>query len=263
MSGGAGRSVAVDQVEVAEAGEPLCQLERVRDRRAREQEPRLCPVDPRDPAEPAEHVADVRAEHAAVHVRLVDDDECEVREQLAPSRVVGEDPEMEHVGVREHHVRALADRRTLLAGCVAVVDRGTDPLVEAEGVEAPRLVLGKRLRRVEVERAGGGVLRQHLERRQLKAERLARRGPGRDDRLVFERGVERPRLVLVELRDPRLVQRTADGGIELSRHRHEARLPRLIDIVVNEPLVATARLQQARPGLRLAGGRHRPSMVAR
>ena len=43
----------------------------------------------------------MRAEHAAVDVRLVDDDDREVREEVAPARVVGQDPDVEHVGVRE------------------------------------------------------------------------------------------------------------------------------------------------------------------
>ena len=50
------------------------ELARVRDRRRGEQELRLGAVDAREPAQAPEHVADVRAEDAAVDVRLVDDD---------------------------------------------------------------------------------------------------------------------------------------------------------------------------------------------
>ena len=53
------------------------------------------------------------------------------------------------------------------------------------------------------------------------------------------------RLVLVELCDPGLVQRAADADPELSRHLNKARAARLIKIVVNEPLVASAGLEEA------------------
>ena len=75
---------------------------------------------------PPEDVADMRAEHAAVHVGLVDDDHAQVVEHVAPAVVVGQDPDVQHVRVREDrvrrppNVRALADRR------VAVVDRGPE-----------------------------------------------------------------------------------------------------------------------------------------
>ena len=80
-------------------------------------------VHARQPAEPAQHVADVRAEDAAVDVRLVDDDVGEVGEHVAPAVVVGEDADVEHVRVREHEVRPLADLPPSLRLRVAVVDR--------------------------------------------------------------------------------------------------------------------------------------------
>ena len=159
------RGVVVDQVEVGETGESLGELNRVRDRRAREQEPRIGAVDRRRPSQPPQDVGDVRAEHAAVHVRLVDDDEREVRQQVVPALVVGQDPDVEHVGVREDEVAALPDRGPLVARRVAVVDRGADRLVQAEGVEHSRLVLGERLGRIQVEGASGPVGAQHLKRR--------------------------------------------------------------------------------------------------
>ena len=63
-------------------------------------------VDRGDSPQPPQHVRDVRAEHAAVDVGLVDHDEREVREQLVPSSVVGQDPDVEHVRVREDQVAA-------------------------------------------------------------------------------------------------------------------------------------------------------------
>ena len=151
------RPVPVDELEAGQAGRALGELDRIGDRRARQQEARLAAVDRGDASQPPEHVGDVRAEHAAVDVRLVDDHERQVREQLAPGRVVGQDPDVEHVGVGEDQVRALADRRPLGSRGVAVVDRRPDLLVQAEGVQRPRLVLGQRLGRVEVERSRGAV----------------------------------------------------------------------------------------------------------
>ena len=123
----------------------------------REQDPRRRAVRRGDPPQPAQHVGHVRAEHAAVDVRLVDDDDREVREEVRPQRVVGQDPDVEHVGVGQHEVRLAADRGALLARRVAVVDRRADGLAEPERVDRARLVLGQRLGGVEVQRARLGV----------------------------------------------------------------------------------------------------------
>ncbi len=104
------------------------ELARVRDRRRREEELRLRVVDPRQPPEPPEDVRDVRAEDPAVHVRLVDDDVAEVREDVSPAVVVREDADVEHVRVREHDVRPLPDLPAALARRVAVVDRRPEAL---------------------------------------------------------------------------------------------------------------------------------------
>jgi hypothetical protein len=65
----------------------------------------------------------VRAEHAAVDVRLVDHDPGEVREQVAPVAVVRKHANVQHVRVGEDQVRAVADGAALLTRGVAVVDR--------------------------------------------------------------------------------------------------------------------------------------------
>ena len=49
----------------------------------------------------------MRAEDAAVDVRLVDDDEAQVRENVSPAVVVREHADVEHVRVREDDVRPL------------------------------------------------------------------------------------------------------------------------------------------------------------
>ena len=194
---GDGRAVALDDGEVVEAGEALGELAGVADRGARHQEARGGAVGAGDAPEPSEHVGDVGAEHAAVDVRLVDDHDREVGEEVPPRGVVREDPEVQHVGVGEDDVAVAADRRALLARRVAVVDREPGVL-DVEAVERARLVLGERLRRVEVERAGAGVAAEDVEGGELEAERLAGGGAGGDDRRAGPGGVDRLGLVAVE-----------------------------------------------------------------
>ena len=119
---GARRGVVAEHGHV-DAQQRARQLAGVRDRRRGEEELRVGSVDPRDPAEAAEDVADVRAEDAAVDVRLVDDDVGQVREHVSPAVVVRQDADVEHVGVGEDEVRPLADLPAALGLGVAVVDR--------------------------------------------------------------------------------------------------------------------------------------------
>ena len=133
---GAGEPSSSIRREVLQPGQALGQLDGVGDRGGGEQEARRVAVGGGDPAQAAQDVGDVRAEHAAVDVGLVDDDDREVREQLGPGGVVGEDADVEHVGVGEHDVRAPADVRARLARGVAVVDRRVDALGQAEGASA-------------------------------------------------------------------------------------------------------------------------------
>jgi hypothetical protein len=122
----------------------------------------------------------VRAEDAAVDVRLVDDDVAEVREHVSPAVVVREDADVEHVRVREDEVRPLADLPAALARRVAVVDRRLQAL-EPQLAERARLVLRERLRRVEVERARLRLARDRVEHGQVERERLPGRRARRDD----------------------------------------------------------------------------------
>ncbi len=115
------RAVGVDQLELG-GDEALGELERVGDRR-RGQMNLVRAVHTGHPAQPPEHVGDVGAEDAAVDVRLVDDDEAELRDELRPALVMGEQADVDHVGVRQDQVRTAPDRGALLARGVTVVDR--------------------------------------------------------------------------------------------------------------------------------------------
>ena len=193
----------------------LAELARVGDRGARQHEARLGAVGARQPPQPAQHVRHVRAEHAAVDVRLVDDDPGQVRQHVAPRAVVGQHAHVEHVRVGEDQVGALADRAPLLARRVAVVDRvAQEAAAPSSGRQLARLVLRERLGRVEVERARRGVGRERVEHRQVERQRLAAGGAGGDDRVAAPGALERVGLVRPERLDPgvRRAPPAAPGG---------------------------------------------------
>jgi hypothetical protein len=178
----------------------------------------------------------MRAEDAAVHVRLVDDHVAEVREDVAPAVVVGEDADVEHVRVGEDHVRPLADLPASLALRVAVVDRRLDAL-DAEGGQRPRLVLRERLRRVEVERAALRLPREQVEHREGEREALpARRARGHDRVATAAERLPCLGLVAVEGGDAVGDQRRGDAGIEVVRERLAAPRPGRLDRQVRELL---------------------------
>ena len=146
---GARRAVVADHRRL-DAEQRVRELAGIRDRRGSEQELRLGAVDARQAAQPSQHVRDMRAEHAAIHVRLVDDDVAQVVQHVRPEVVPRQDADVEHVGVREHDVRPLPDLPAPLLRRVAVVDRGAD--ARHELAERARLILRECLRRIEVER---------------------------------------------------------------------------------------------------------------
>src|SRR5882672_1755669 len=105
------------------------------------------PVERADPAKATENVRDVRAEHAAVRMQLVQNDEPQVLEELHPLRVMGEDPGVEHVRVRDDDVTGAADGRAYGGWRVAVVGVGLEIDVDVlrEALELGELVLRERL----------------------------------------------------------------------------------------------------------------------
>ena len=125
----------------------------------------------------------MRAEDATVDVRLVDDDVPEVREDVRPPVVMRQQPDVDHVRVREDQVRGAADLAAVLDRRVAVVDRRPQR-AQAMARQRAELVLRERLRRVEIERAVPRVARQLVEHGQVERERLAGSGAGRDDDML-------------------------------------------------------------------------------
>src|SRR5438874_7213048 len=130
---------------------------------------------------------------------------------------------MEHVRIGQDRVRPLTDLPPLLGGRVAVVDRGLQPR-QAVAVQRARLVLGERLRGVEVERAALGLPRQLVEDGEVEGERLSGSRARRDDHvLAAAGGLPCLGLVRVEDGDP---DRSAGLRVEFLRERRGAPCPR-------------------------------------
>ena len=145
-------------------------------------------------------MGDVRAEHAAVVVALVDDDVLQGAEEPRPAVVGRQQRAVEHVGVGEDVLPVVARPVALLARAVTVV--GCEAYVEAQRREAGELVVGERLRRGEVEHRGAALTARAPRRpdggqcRELVGQRLPRRRPGRHDHVVARvGGVGRDHLV--------------------------------------------------------------------
>ena len=199
------------------AGQRGCELTRIRDGGRGQQELGLGAVDTGEPPQPPQDVADMGAEDAAVDVCLVDDDVAQVVQHVAPPVVVGEDADVQHVRVRQDHVRAAPDLPPSLGLRVAVVDGGAKSR-QAEPREAARLILGQRLRRIEVEGACGRLARDRVEHREVESERLPGRRTGRDDDVLAARGrLPRFGLMGVEAADPYSSERGLDPVVELRR----------------------------------------------
>ena len=178
----------------------------------------------------------MRAEDAAIHVRFVDDDVAQVCEDVSPAVVVREDADVEHVRVREHDVRPLADLPASFRGRVAVVDRGPESL-EPELRERSGLILRERLRRVEVERPDLRITGDRVEDGKVEREGLPRGGAGRDDD-VLAALCRFPRFGLVseERRDAGRDEGRRDAWVEVVGKRLERWLPRGLDARVRDLL---------------------------
>ena len=164
------------------------------------------------PPQPAQHARHLRAEHAAIGMRLVNDDVLQMAEELGPQRMVGQDTGVQHVGVGEQHAGGFADaaaalgRVAVISGRERVDDAVAGPLDER--LPLAELILRQRLGGIEIERPRQRVARQRLQHRRVEAERLAagRRG-GHHHMLPIQRGVDRLGLVRVQSLGPGRGQR--------------------------------------------------------
>ena len=142
------------------------------------------------------------AEDAAQRVQLVDDDVAQPHEERRPALVRRQDPHVQHLGVGEHDVGVLARPRAVVARGVAVVGDGAEARNEPRAQRA-ELILGERLGREDQQRGVAPVLDDRRHDRHLVAERLSRRGPGRDDdAAAVAQRVDPGGLMRVQLLDP-------------------------------------------------------------
>ena len=245
-----------------ETREGTRQLDRVPDRRRGEQERRRRSVQRTHATQPPQDERHVAAEDTAVDVCLVDDDVREAAKHLGPARVVREDPEVQHVRVREDGVAPLARERSSLAWRVPVVERR--PQTETQLRQPPRLILREGLRRTEVQGACAAPLEQLLHEGERVGERLAARRP-RDDADVLAGACELVGLglVRVELGDALRDQRGYHARIDVRGQRNDAReRPGLVG-AMHESVVVRGRpdREQRLPGLLFAGHRrHRRTL---
>ncbi len=230
------RAVAVDRAD-GPADQELRELRRVADGRGAAHDDRVAAVVRAQAQEPPQDVGDVAAEHAPVHVELVHDDHPELLEQLEPLGVVGEDRRVEHVGVGDHDLAGLADRRPDRGGRVAVVAGRCDLelRVPDELRQLRDLVLPEGLGREQEQGPRRRVLGERLQDGHHVAQRLARRRRGHDDDVLARvHGVDRVGLVDVRPLDAALGQPGAEPGVEPRGPVPEHRVDRGPDLVVED-----------------------------
>ncbi len=104
------------------AGQRESELGRVCDRGRRKEKLRLGAIQAREPTQAPDHVPDVRPEDAAVHVCLVDDDVAQVVEDVGPTVVVRQDADVQHVRIRQDHVRRVPDLPAAFRLRISVID---------------------------------------------------------------------------------------------------------------------------------------------
>ena len=159
---------------------------------------------------------------------------------------------MQHVGIRQHDARVAADLRACLPRSVAVVDRRAHSPSQAERRQRPRLVRGERLGRIHVQRPRAQIAAEHVERRQVEAHRLARRGAGRHDDRPFPGLVDRLQLMRVQALDAHRLQRRPHVGVQLRRGGQRPRPARAFARLGDQPSVLAGRVEQRAPRLDLA-----------
>ena len=218
-----GSAIVVHEAE-GEARQALGELLGVGYRGAREDEPRVATVQPRHPPEPPEHRCDVRAEDAAQHVRLVDGHDLQIAKEVGPGLVVGQDADVQHVGVGEQDVRPAPDVGAKGVGRVPVIGRRMDA-AQPEGFDLAELVLGQSLRRIKEDRAPARFVQSVLESGDLVAQRLpAGRRRSHHDVLTGPYPLVGLQLVRIQPRSAHLAQRLQELGLKLGQ-LHERRLP--------------------------------------
>ncbi len=118
-------AVAVQHFDIR-TDQPRGEFAGIGDRRGRENELRVPAVKSRDALEPAQHVGQMAAENAAIHVQLIDHDIAQIFEQARPLRVVRQDPAVQHVRIGKDDVSLLADGSPRIGRSVAVIGENAE-----------------------------------------------------------------------------------------------------------------------------------------
>ncbi len=217
------RAALVDELERL-AGQPFGKFARVRDRRRRADEDGVRSVVAAHALHTTQDVREVTAEHAAIGMQFVDDDEAQVLEELRPAGMVRQDPRVEHVGVAEDDVGLAANRAARVRWRIAVV--GEDANLEirisadqfGQSLQLGELILREGLGRKEVQRARRLILEDGIEDRRVVAERLSRRRRrDRDDVAPAEHMRERLGLMGIQLADPACGERAPEPVVSAVR----------------------------------------------
>ena len=166
------------------------------------------------------HVRDVAAKDTAIDVSLVDDDRAEARQPLIPPLMVRADADVDHVRIAEDEIRLDASPAATRGVRIAIDQRHPQVATETERVQATGLILRKRLRWCQIQRARVRLGQQRLEHRHGVGKSLAA-GCARGDAHVLARASQRDRLGLMrpEVRDTRALQRGHERRRQVGRER--------------------------------------------
>ena len=183
-----GRAVPVHQADLL-PDECLRQFLGVGDGGGAEDELRLGAVKGGDPPQPPDHVGRVAPQNAPVGVGFVNHHEFQPGEKLDPLGMVGQYARVEHIGVGDDDPALVPRGHPQAVRRVPVVHRGFDRqgFRRARGEQFTQfslLILGQGLGGKEVEGPGRFVRKQGLERGQVVAEGLPRRGGRYHDRMA-------------------------------------------------------------------------------
>ena len=141
-----------------------------------------------NPFQAADDICQVRTEHAAVDVHLVDDDIAQVGKEGCPHRVMRQDAQVQHIGIGKDEICLSADELSLRIGRVTVVNACVKGFALASGSAEQRqimlqflmLVLRQRLGGIDQQRSGSGIDPQGLHNWNLVGETLAAGDAGAD-----------------------------------------------------------------------------------
>jgi len=97
-------------------------------------------------------------------VGFIDHDVAQVEEEVVPAFVVGEQAEVDHVGIGEQDPGLLPGHLSGGGRGISVVGGDLD-LFACEHAEAPELILGQSLSGIEVHGAGVGITQKTVDHR--------------------------------------------------------------------------------------------------